>query len=84
LLFQSPPVTRSMKTPNDVPITREGDFARTEYKEEGIPVTHLEIGPEIARALRCGAACHSHLLIDDKHGKLVFEARGHAPGLGDR
>jgi hypothetical protein len=33
---------------NDVTITRDGDCARIEYKEEGIPVTHLEIGPEIA------------------------------------
>jgi hypothetical protein len=53
--FQSPPVTLSMNSkihyiasPNDVTITRNGDFARIEYKEEGIAATHLEIGPEIA------------------------------------
>jgi hypothetical protein len=52
--FQSLPVTRSMHsrthytaTQNDVTITREGDCARIEYKEEDIPATHLEIGPEI-------------------------------------
>jgi hypothetical protein len=33
---------------NDVIITRDGDFARIDYKERGIPVAHLEIGPEIA------------------------------------
>jgi hypothetical protein len=35
-------------SPNDVTITRDGDCARIEYKEEGIPATHLEVGPEIA------------------------------------
>jgi hypothetical protein len=52
---RSPPVTRSMNikkhyiaSPNDVTITRDGGWARIEYKEDGIPVTHLEIGPEIA------------------------------------
>jgi hypothetical protein len=34
--------------PNEVTITRDGDCARIEYREEYIPVTHLEIGPEIA------------------------------------
>jgi hypothetical protein len=53
--FQGCPVTRSMNnkvhyiaSPNEVTITRDGDCARIEYKEEGIPVTHLQIGPEIA------------------------------------
>jgi hypothetical protein len=53
--LQSPPVTRSMDSklrftafPNEVTITRDGDCARIEYKEEGIPATRLEIGPEIA------------------------------------
>jgi hypothetical protein len=53
--FQSAPVTRRMNSklhyiagPNDVTVTRDGDWARIEYKEEGIPASHLEIGPEIA------------------------------------
>jgi hypothetical protein len=33
---------------NEVTITRNGDCARIEYKEEGIAVTQLQIGPEIA------------------------------------
>jgi hypothetical protein len=33
---------------HDVTITRDSDCARIEYKERGIPVAHLEIGPEIA------------------------------------
>ena len=33
---------------DEVTIAREGDCAWIEYKEEGIPATHLEIGPEIA------------------------------------
>jgi hypothetical protein len=53
--LQSPPVTRNMDSKlrytaslNDVTITRNGDCARIEYKEVGIPATRLEIGPEIA------------------------------------
>jgi hypothetical protein len=34
--------------PNEVTITRNGGRARIEYKDEGVPVRHLEIGPEIA------------------------------------
>ena len=52
--FRSP-LTRStngkihyIASPNDVTITRDGNCARIEYKDEGIPATHLEIGPEIA------------------------------------
>ena len=52
--FQSPPVIRSKKSkihyiasPNEVTITRDGGRARIEYKDEGVPVRHLEIGPEI-------------------------------------
>jgi hypothetical protein len=33
---------------NEVTIARNGDCARIEYKEEGISVTQLHIGPEIA------------------------------------
>jgi hypothetical protein len=32
----------------EVIVTREADFARIEYKEEGIKATHLQIGPEIS------------------------------------
>jgi hypothetical protein len=52
--FRNPPITRNIHSkvqyiasPHDVTITRDGDGARIEYKEEGIPATHLEIGPEI-------------------------------------
>ncbi len=33
---------------DEVTITREGDCAVIQYKEAGIPTTHLKIGPEIA------------------------------------
>jgi hypothetical protein len=33
---------------DEVTVTRAGDCARIEYKEAGIAVTNLEIGPEIA------------------------------------
>src|ERR1700676_1243447 len=53
--FQRCSLTRRMNrkvhyiaSPNEVTITRVGDCARIEYKEEGIAVTHLQIGPEIA------------------------------------
>jgi hypothetical protein len=39
---------RYIASPNEVTITRVGDYARIEYKEEDIEVTHLQIGPEIA------------------------------------
>ena len=39
---------RYIVSPNEVTIARIGDYARIEYKEEGIAVTHLQIGPEIA------------------------------------
>jgi hypothetical protein len=53
--FESPPVTRSMNSKinyiaslSDVTVTRDGDCARIKYKDRGIPVAHLEIGPEIS------------------------------------
>ena len=33
---------------DEVSITREGDSAVIQYKEAGVPTTHLKIGPEIA------------------------------------
>lgn len=33
---------------DEVAITREGDYAVINYKEEGMPGTHLKIGPELA------------------------------------
>jgi hypothetical protein len=33
---------------DEVTVARDGDCARIVYKEAGIPVTHLPIGPEIA------------------------------------
>jgi hypothetical protein len=35
-------------TLNGVTISRDGECARIKYKEDDIPETHLEIGPEIA------------------------------------
>jgi hypothetical protein len=32
----------------ELKITREGDYAIIEYKEQGVPSTRLQIGPEIA------------------------------------
>ena len=42
------PKERYIARLEEVTITREGDYAVIEYKEEGIPSTHLQIGPEIA------------------------------------
>ncbi|MFO1500634.1 MAG: hypothetical protein U1G07_20000 [Verrucomicrobiota bacterium] len=33
---------------DEVTIRREGEYAVIDYKEEGIPGTHLKIGPELA------------------------------------
>jgi len=33
---------------DEVTITREGEYAVIAYQEEGVPTTHLRIGPEIA------------------------------------
>ena len=42
------PKVRYIAALNEVTITRDGDCARIAYKEAGIAVTTLEIGPEIA------------------------------------
>lgn len=49
-------VSRSMKRKkryivcrDEVTITREGDYAVIRYKEEGVPTTHLQIGPKLAQ-----------------------------------
>src|ERR1700730_5474961 len=34
---------------DEVTVTRDGDCARIEYREAGITLTNLEIGPEIAQ-----------------------------------
>jgi hypothetical protein len=34
---------------DEVTVTQDGDCARIEYKEAGIALTNLEIGPEIAQ-----------------------------------
>jgi hypothetical protein len=34
---------------DEVIITREGDYAVIQYKEEGVPGTNLKIGPELAQ-----------------------------------
>ncbi len=33
---------------DEVTVRREGEYAVIEYKEEGIPATHLNIGPELS------------------------------------
>ena len=42
------PKERHIARLEEVTITRKGDYAVIEYKEEGIPSTHLQIGPEIS------------------------------------
>jgi hypothetical protein len=42
------PKVRYIAAMDEVTVTRDGDCARIEYKEAGIAVTTLEIGPEIA------------------------------------
>lgn len=47
-----PSATRKVRyiaVSNEVTVTRDGDCARIEYREAGIPLTNLEIGPEIAQ-----------------------------------
>jgi hypothetical protein len=48
MLPSAKPKVRYIAAPDEVTVTRDGDCARIEYKEVGIAVTHLEIGPEIA------------------------------------
>jgi hypothetical protein len=38
---------RYIARPDEVEIVRRDEFAEIHYKEEGIPVTHLGIGPEV-------------------------------------
>ena len=40
---------RYIASADEVTITRDGNFARIEYKEEGIPETRLQIDPESPR-----------------------------------
>jgi hypothetical protein len=47
MLLNAKPKVRYMAALDEVTVTRDGDCARIEYKEAGIAVTHLEIGPEI-------------------------------------
>jgi hypothetical protein len=42
------PKVHYLATLDEVTVIREGDWARIEYKEAGIAVTNLEIGPQIA------------------------------------
>jgi hypothetical protein len=79
-------VARSMKRkeryiarPDEVKINREDDYAIIEYKEQGVPSTRLQIGPEIAgmsdeeivelhneslRAQAKRAAEHKHVAVE--------------------
>jgi hypothetical protein len=71
--FQRSLVPRSMNRKvryiallNEVTIARNGDCARIEYKEEGIAVTQLHIGPEIAEMSdRKIIELHNECLRDD-------------------
>ena len=73
---------------DEVKITREGDYAFIEYKEEGVPSTRLQIGPEIAgmsdgeilelhneclRAQAKRAAEYKHLAIEVPLGSAQIE-----------
>jgi len=48
LLASAKPKVRYIATSDEVTVIRDGECARIEYKEAGIPVTNLEIGPEMA------------------------------------
>ncbi len=48
MVLSATPKARYIATLDEVKVTRDGDCARIEYKEAGIAVTTLEIGPEIA------------------------------------
>jgi hypothetical protein len=51
---------------NEVIVTRDGDYARIEYKEKGIALTHLQIGPEIDRMSDSQIVeLHNEVLRDD-------------------
>jgi hypothetical protein len=64
---------------DEVTITRDGNFARIEYKEEGIPETRLQIDPEIAEMSdREIIDLHNQCLRDDaklaaEYKHVVFE-----------
>jgi hypothetical protein len=47
-LASAKPKVRYVASSDEVTVIRDGECARIEYKEAGIPVTNLEIGPEIA------------------------------------
>jgi hypothetical protein len=48
LLASAKPKVRYIAASDEVTVIRDGECARIEYKEAGIAVTNLEIGPEIA------------------------------------
>ena len=64
---------------DEVTVTRDGDCARIEYKEKGIAVTHLQIGPKIAAMSdREVIELHNACLKDDaklaaKYKHVAFE-----------
>ena len=64
---------------NEATIARNGDCARIEYKEKGIAVTHLQIGPKIAAMSdREVIELHNACLKDDaklaaKYKHVAFE-----------
>jgi hypothetical protein len=48
MLASAKPKVRYIAGLDEVTVTRDGDCARIEYKEAGIAITNLEIGPGIA------------------------------------
>jgi hypothetical protein len=81
-LFRLPcttPKVRYIANLDEVTVTRDGDSARIEYKEVGISVTDLEIGPEIVQMSDSDiVGVHNERLRNDvkqaaKYKHIVFE-----------
>src|ERR1700722_479916 len=79
MLLNAKPKVRYMASLDEVTVTRDGDCARIEYKEKGIAVTHLQIGPKIAAMSdREVIELHNACLKDDaklaaKYKHVAFE-----------
>ena len=75
------PNARYIAASDEVTVTRDGECARIEYKEAGIAITCLEIGPEIAKMSDSDIVeVHNQGLRNDAkqatEGKdVVFEAK---------
>ena len=84
---------RYLVRPDEVKITREGEVAVVEYREPGVPTTHLQIGPGIAamtdaeivelfndtlRAMAQLAAQHPHEVVEVPLGSPQIEYHAQA------